>query len=132
MSSVLTPWSPYTITSLSPSSQCTTHTHHHTLLIYTTIVQIHHILEFLVSLTFLSNISIIMWFWTVMCMIPIISTIGAFNFGHILMSFSLVFFLVLCFFFVWISPWTAYSDCFSYWDNQLLCVQIPHSTHNVP
>ena len=76
-SSVLIPWSPYT--TMSSSSYCTSvHIIAHSLL--TNIVQIQHILNFLVLLTFLSNISVIACFQAISCKMSIFTTIKTLNF----------------------------------------------------
>ena len=71
-SSVLIPWSLYT--TMSSSSYCTSvHIITHSLLML--IFQIQYILDFLVLLTFLSNISIITCFQTISCKMSIFTTI---------------------------------------------------------
>ena len=73
-SSVLISWSPYNYYVIIFIFILYLCTHHHTLLAYTNIVQIQHILDFLVLLTFLSNIRIIACFWTISCKMTILTT----------------------------------------------------------
>ena len=76
-------------------------TNHWTLFAYVIIADIHQFAEFLVLLTFSSNISVFVCFQTVPSKMNHFSTIVEFNFCHIGLAFSFpILFRFLCLFFV--------------------------------